>query len=66
MLFTSASPSEGKSTVAANSAVVFAQEGKRVLLIDGDMRKPTVHYTFHLTNTSGLSNLLTGQTHLEE
>ncbi|MEK3973966.1 CpsD/CapB family tyrosine-protein kinase [Psychrobacillus sp. FSL K6-2684] len=66
MLFTSASPSEGKSTVAANSAVVFAQEGKRVLLIDGDMRKPTVHYTFHLTNTLGLSNLLTRQALLEE
>lgn len=66
MLFTSASPSEGKSTVAANSAVVFAQEGKRVLLIDGDMRKPTVHYTFHLTNTLGLSNLLTRQIQLEE
>lgn len=61
LLFTSASPSEGKSTVAANTAVVFAQEGKRVLLVDADMRKPTVHYTFYLTNTLGLSNLLTRQ-----
>lgn len=61
LLFTSTSPGEGKSTVAANTAVVFAQEGKRVLLVDSDMRKPTVHYTFQLTNTIGLSNLLTRQ-----
>lgn len=61
LLFTSASPGEGKSTVAANTAVVFAQEGKKVLLVDADMRKPTVHYTFHMTNTLGLSNLLTRQ-----
>ncbi|WP_172371572.1 CpsD/CapB family tyrosine-protein kinase [Sporosarcina jiandibaonis] len=66
ILYTSASPGEGKSTVAANTAVVFAQEGKRVLLIDADMRKPTVHYTFHMTNTIGLSNLLTRQATLEE
>ena len=66
LLFTSASPGEGKSTVAANTAVVFAQEGKRVLLIDADMRKPTVHYTFHMTNTLGLSNLLTRQATLAE
>ena len=66
ILFTSASPGEGKSTVAANTAVVFAQEGKRVLLVDADMRKPTVHYTFHMTNTLGLSNLLTRQASLTE
>ncbi|MEI4768798.1 CpsD/CapB family tyrosine-protein kinase [Psychrobacillus sp. FJAT-51614] len=60
-IFTSTSPGEGKSTVAANTAVVFAQEGKKVLLVDADMRKPTVHYTFHLTNTLGLSSLLTRQ-----
>lgn len=60
-LVTSSSPGEGKSTVAANTAVVFAQEGKQVLLVDADMRKPTVHYTFHLSNTLGLSNLLTRQ-----
>lgn len=66
IVFTSGSPGEGKSTVAANTAVVFAQEGKRVLLVDADMRKPTVHYTFHMTNTTGLSNLLTRQAALED
>ena len=59
ILFTSAAPGEGKSTVSANTAVVFAQEGKKVLLIDGDMRKPTTHYTFNRMNATGLSNLLT-------
>lgn len=66
LLFTSSSPGEGKSTSAANVAIVFAQEGKKVLLVDADMRKPTMHYTFHTTNTTGLSNLLTKQWLLEE
>src|SRR6476660_7768824 len=46
---TSAGPGEGKSTSVANLAIVMAQNGNRVLIIDADMRRPTVHYTFNLT-----------------
>ncbi|WP_412768014.1 CpsD/CapB family tyrosine-protein kinase [Halobacillus yeomjeoni] len=61
MLVTSASPSEGKSITTANTAVVFAQQGKKVLLVDADLRKPTIHYTFRVDNTFGLSNYLVSQ-----
>ncbi|AMQ07896.1 CpsD/CapB family tyrosine-protein kinase [Sporosarcina psychrophila] len=66
LLFTSSTPGEGKSTSASNVAIVFAEEGKKVLLVDADMRKPTMHYTFHKTNSTGLSNLLTRKWELKD
>ncbi|MED3660473.1 CpsD/CapB family tyrosine-protein kinase [Ureibacillus terrenus] len=64
IVITSAGAGEGKSTISANIAAVFSQEGKKVLLVDGDMRKPTAHYTFGLKNAIGLSSLLTRQCEL--
>lgn len=66
LLVTSSSPSEGKSSTIANLAVVYAQAGKKVLLVDADLRKPTVHYTFRFDNLKGLSNVLVGDSSMED
>jgi capsular exopolysaccharide synthesis family protein len=61
LVITSCVPSEGKSTTAINLAVSLAQTGARVLVIDGDMRRPTVHSSFGIENRSGLSNILSNE-----
>ena len=58
---TSPSPKEGKSLVSINLALALARAGKKVLLVDADMRKPRLHKTFQLNPQPGLSNLLAGQ-----
>ncbi len=66
IVITSPGPSAGKSITAANLAVVYAQQGMKTLLIDADLRKPTVHYTFRLDNLRGLSSVLIGEASFED
>src|SRR5712691_11702768 len=63
---TSAQPLEGKTTTAANIALALAIGGARVLLIDGDMRRPSLHKAMRLPNEKGLSDLLMGQARMRE
>lgn len=58
VMFTSAEMSDGKTTVSSNVAVTWAQAGKSVLYVDADLRRPTVHSTFDLLNTRGLTTIL--------
>jgi capsular exopolysaccharide synthesis family protein len=60
ILVTSAAPAEGKSTVAAHLAAAHAEQGNRTLLIDGDLRRPSIHKFFGNSNDKGLSNVLFG------
>ncbi|WP_433983027.1 CpsD/CapB family tyrosine-protein kinase [Tunturiibacter empetritectus] len=66
IVLTSATPSEGKTTAAKNLAAILAQRDTRVLLIDGDLRRPNIHHRFGLNGKIGLTSVLTGATKLEE
>jgi succinoglycan biosynthesis transport protein ExoP len=66
IVMVSAGAGEGKSTTALNLATVFAQAGMRVLIVDSDLRRPTLHKLLHVANDIGLTNYLLKQNPLEE
>ena len=66
ILVTSALPQEGKTTTSVNTAIVLAQKGTRVLLIDADLRRPSIHKTLGIGPRTGLSNVLTGSSTLQQ
>jgi exopolysaccharide transport family protein len=66
LVVTSTSPGEGKTLVASNLAIAFAQAGQRVLLIDADMRRPRVNEVFSVDQEPGLSNVLVGSAKASE
>ncbi len=66
LLVTSAGPDEGKSTTSANLAITFAQANQRVVLIDADLRRPSLHRMFELSNLVGLTDVMVGSVDLQE
>ncbi|MBM6648164.1 CpsD/CapB family tyrosine-protein kinase [Bacillus sp. RIT 809] len=64
LIVTSADPGDGKTTTVANLAVVFGQQGKKVLVIGADLRKPTIQNLFAIHHSNGLTNVLLGQAKL--
>jgi polysaccharide biosynthesis transport protein len=66
IMVTSARPQEGKTTTSINTAIVLAQKGVRVLLVDADLRRPSVHKTLGMGPRSGLSNVLTGSATIQQ
>ena len=66
LLLTSASPREGKTTVAASISISIAQSGKRVLLVDTDLRRPRVHRAFGIPSTRGITSVLVNECALSE
>ena len=66
ILVSSAKPSEGKTSITTLEAIVFALNGARVLLIDSDLRRPSVHLRFRIANKVGLTSVLTGKSNLQD
>jgi len=66
ILFVSATPSEGKTTAASNLACILSQGNERVVLVDADLRRPSVHHRFGLPGKGGLTTVLAGAATLEE
>jgi len=66
ILITSAEAEEGKSTVAGNLALSFSESNKSVILIDCDLRRPSIHKKFKISNVIGLSEVLIGKEKLED
>jgi capsular exopolysaccharide synthesis family protein len=65
LLVTSPNPGEGKSTTVSNLAITFAQAGKKVLLVDTDLRKPTLHIVFNIKKEPGIVDVLFGSASLD-
>jgi succinoglycan biosynthesis transport protein ExoP len=66
ILVTSSVPQDGKTMTCINIAIVLAQQGKRILLVDADMRRPHIHRAFGLNGQMGLSNILTGSLNVND
>ena len=66
IVVTSSNPGEGKSTVSTNLAFVLSQGGKKVVIVDADLRKPAIHKKLKLANTEGLTDLLIGKRNINE
>lgn len=66
LVVTSSNPGEGKSNVSGNLAFVLAQGGKKVIIVDADLRKPTIHKKFRVANTAGLTDCLIGKKKVNE
>lgn len=66
LLITSSEPGEGKSLTASNLAISFSEKDEKILIIDCDLRKPTIHKKFQISNLNGLTDVLVDRTLLQE